>query len=81
MLREIKQLLKKQSPLSLKELAIHFSVTPETILPMLKLLEEKRQIRSIQTNCGGSCAGCPGACRDEMLLFTLRPESTSSGEP
>lgn len=69
MLREIKSLLQEHSPRSLKDLSIHFSVDPDALRPMLQLLEDKGQIRSIRTGCGRGCAGCTSLCEADTLYF------------
>ncbi|MDD2239862.1 MAG: FeoC-like transcriptional regulator [Kiritimatiellae bacterium] len=74
MIRDIKHVLREHSPLSLKELAQHFSVSPDTLRPMLQLLEDKQQIRSIRIGCSGKCAGCACMDEDRVLHFETVPE-------
>jgi putative ferrous iron transport protein C len=62
MFSEIKALLDEHGRLSLRELATHFSMTPEAMEPMLRVLLRKRQIRILPAGCGTSCDGC--SCTD-----------------
>jgi methionine synthase I (cobalamin-dependent) len=58
MFTEIKALLDQHDRLSLRELASHFSMTPEAMEPMLHILVRKKQVRIYLGNCGTSCDGC-----------------------
>ncbi len=73
MLREIKQLLEKHGRLSLRELASHFAMSPDTLEPMLELLIQKKQIRLIDFSCssGKSCSGCTCISRDDAMQYEL----------
>ena len=72
MLREIRALLAEHGRLSLRELALHFSISPDALEPMLELLINKGQVRIVSGGCGkGSCAGCSCADRADMLLYEI----------
>lgn len=71
MFKEIKQILEEKGKLSLRELAQHFSMTPDALEPMLDLLIKKGQVQRHESGCGTPCSGCTSACREDMLLYEL----------
>lgn len=71
MLTAIQQCLREHGRLSLRELALHFSITPAALEPMLDRLVQKGRIRRIDAGCDTPCAGCTAACREDMLLYEL----------
>jgi len=72
MLREIIELLEKHSRLSLRELALHFSMSCDALEPMLDLLVAKGRIVVVEIGCKkGGCSGCSCASRQDMLQYEL----------
>lgn len=70
-LREIQDLLKKGGVMSLRELALHFSMKPEAIEPMLRLLVEKKRVRLLELGCGAGCAGCECMSKADAMRYEL----------
>jgi hypothetical protein len=73
---EIKELLRERGRISLAELAIHFSMEPDAIRPILELLVRKGHAAVVEIGCAkGGCKGCACARREEMLLFERREDA------
>ena len=77
MMGEIKALLRKRGKLTRRQLARHFSMSPDAIEPMLKLLVDKGQLRT-EMICGGGCSGCACANEADLTLYEICDEDTSS---
>ena len=73
MFGEIRDLLKERGRMSLRELALHFSMSADAIEPMLDLLVRKNKIRQIDFSCesGKTCAGCSCASRVDMMQYEI----------
>lgn len=69
MFSEIRALLDEHGRLSLRELATHFSMTPEAIEPMLHILVRKKQVRIYLGSCGTSCDGCTCASAADGVVY------------
>jgi Mn-dependent DtxR family transcriptional regulator len=72
MLREIRRLLEEYGRLSLRELSLHFSMSPDALEPMLDMLVSKGLIKVVSAGCAkGSCANCSCADRADTMLYEL----------
>jgi putative ferrous iron transport protein C len=72
MLSQTKQLLRERGRLSLRELAVHFQMTPDAVQPMMAILVAKGQVREIRASgCGDSCGGCACTSQADMVVYEL----------
>ena len=78
MMSEIKALLRKRGKLTRRQLARHFSMAPDAIEPMLKLLVDKGHLRT-EMICGGGCSGCSCANEADLTLYEICENNTASG--
>ena len=80
MLSEVKALLKERESMSLRELAIHFSMKSDALKPMLQLLVEKKQVRAEEIGCGAGCAGCSCMRPADALQYELNQKEETENE-
>jgi putative ferrous iron transport protein C len=72
MLTDTKQLLRERGRLSLRELAVHFRMTPDAVQPMMDLLVAKGQVTEIRASgCGDSCDGCGCTSQADMIVYEI----------
>jgi hypothetical protein len=78
MMGDIKALLRERGKLTRRQLARHFSMAPDAIEPMLKLLVDKGQLRT-EMICGGGCSGCSCANEADLTLYEICERVTQAG--
>ncbi len=72
MLSQAKQLLRDRGRLSLRELSVHFQMTPDALQPMMALLLAKGQVREVRAaGCGDSCGGCSCASQADLIIYEI----------
>ncbi len=80
MLQAIQDLLKARGTLSRRELALHFDMAPDALVPMLELLERKGRIRHHRL-CNAGCPGCTCATADDLALYTVAGDNPLATPP
>ena len=68
MLVDLQNLIRERGPISRRELAQHFGAEPDSLAPMLDLLEQKGRIRQVRL-CGAACPGCGCASADDFTVY------------
>jgi hypothetical protein len=60
MILDLREFLKQQHRVALKDLVTHFDIEPDAIRGMLGKWISKGKVRklSLEANCGGSCCKC-----------------------
>ena len=76
MLRDIKQYIKTNRRVSLRDISLHFQVDPNALQPMLDLLMKKGTIRCIKNDNCASCGDCTvaGCDKTTMLIYEIVEE-------
>ena len=75
MLTEILKLLKERGPMSLAEMARHFSSEISAMGGMLDLLEAKGRIERLDTKCS-NCKGCVEVKPEDAAIFQALEATT-----